>query len=60
MDGVSDKKDWNELNNEQAKIIYELTKKIRDQKRAEKESHVDTCEKMLIEILNEDESLKTK
>ena len=60
MDGVSDKKDWNELNNGQAKILYELNKKIRDQNRAEKRNHEIACEKMLIEILNEDESLKTK
>ena len=58
MDGVSDKKDWNEIKNEQAKIIYELTKKKRDEKRAVKQKHYTDCETMLIEILKEDDSLK--
>ena len=54
-------KDWNEINNAQAKIIYELTKKIRDEKRALKRKHVIECEIMLLELLTEEQKqLKSK
>lgn len=49
-----------QITNEQAKILYETAKKKRDEKTALKDKHYTECETMLIEILKEDDDLKTK
>ena len=45
--------DWKTIHNAQAKIVYELSKKIRAEKRALKMKHEIECENMLIELLEE-------
>ena len=50
-----------EKDNKQAKKIYEMKKKIRDERNSLKNQHEEDCESMLFNILNEDvNNSKTK
>jgi len=44
---------WKELHNEQARLIYELRKKIRDEKQTQSLRHIAECENMLYELLKQ-------